>query len=66
MKFKKKKPDFQRITYKSIFGDYGTDVAFDSIHEELAALRNALGRYEDIGYSPEELVKILNIAQKTS
>lgn len=52
----------KRYTYKSEqFGDYGLEVAFDSIEEEIYALRNALGRYEDTGFTPEEIVEMASV-----
>ena len=49
-----------RLTYKSNWGDYGSSVVFDSEWDEKCALRNALGKYEDLGYSPEELKDLLD------
>lgn len=48
-----------RLTYKSHCGDYGSAVIFDDEWDEKCALRNALGKYEDLGYSPEELKEII-------
>lgn len=51
--------NFERLTYKSSMGDYGSAKHFDDEWEEKCALRNALGRYEDLGFTPEELEIIL-------
>lgn len=48
-----------RLTYKSSWGDYGSTKDFEDPFSEKCALRNALGRYEDLGYSPEELREII-------
>ena len=53
-----------RLTYKSGIGDYGSTKIYDNEFSEKCALRNALGRYEDLGYSVAELKKILQ--QKTN
>lgn len=50
----------ERLTYKSGLGDYGAAVVFNDRMEELYRLRNALGKYEDLGYTPEELRRIIN------
>lgn len=49
----------ERLTYKSSMGDYGSEKEFDDRWEEKCALRNALGKYEDLGYTPEELKEII-------
>lgn len=49
-----------RLTYKSSMGDYGSAKTFDDEFAEKCAIRNALGKYEDLGYTPEELMAILN------
>ena len=49
-----------RLTYKSGMGDYGSAKTFDDEWSEKCALRNALGKYEDIGYTPDELRRMLN------
>ena len=49
----------ERLTYKSALGDYGSARDFPSPHEEIQALRNALGRYEDLNTTPEELRRFL-------
>ena len=41
-------------------GDYGSAKTFDSEWAEICALRNALGKYEDIGYTPDDLGKIIS------
>jgi len=48
-----------RLTYRSSMGDYGSEVTFDDPWEEKCALRNRLGRYEDLGYTPEDLEILL-------
>lgn len=45
----------KRLTYKSLCGDYGSVREYDSLFDEVCALRNALGKYEDLGKTPEEL-----------
>ena len=47
------------MTYKSLCGDYGSAKEYDSKEAEIQTLRNALGKYEDLGYSPEELRAML-------
>lgn len=49
-----------RLTYKSSWGDYGSAKDFEDEFTEKCALRNKLGKYEDLGYSPEELREIIN------
>ena len=49
----------ERLTYKSRLGDYGINRNFENIAVELCELRNALGKYEDLGYAPEDLEKII-------
>lgn len=48
-----------RLTYKSSWGDYGSAKDFEDEWAEKCALRDALGKYEDLGYSPEELREII-------
>ena len=48
-----------RLTYKSSWGDYGSAKNFADEWSEKCALRNALGKYEDLGYSPDELNEII-------
>lgn len=48
-----------RLTYKSDMGDYGSAKTYDDEFSEKCALRNALGRYEDLGYSVDELKEML-------
>jgi len=43
----------ERLTYKSSMGDYGSTKEYDSPMAEIQALRNALGKYEDLGMTPE-------------
>ena len=53
----------ERLTYKSMFGDYGSERTYPDAWDEIEALRNALGKYEDLGYTPEELKVIIMDAQ---
>lgn len=53
----------KRLTYKSMFGDYGSKRTYPDVWDEIEALRNALGKYEDLGYTPEELKVIIMNAQ---
>lgn len=47
-----------RLTYKTDFGDYGGNKSFDSVYDEVQALRNKLGKYEDTGFEPEEITPV--------
>lgn len=47
----------ERLTYKSQYGDYGSEKEYSSTSEEICALRNSLGKYEDTGMTPEEIEK---------
>jgi hypothetical protein len=49
----------ERLTYKSAMGDYGQDKTFEDEFDEKCALRNALGKYEDLGMTSEEIAKYL-------
>lgn len=49
----------ERLTYKSLSGGYGANKSYDSDMEEIYTLRNALGKYEDIGLTPEEIKQAL-------
>lgn len=49
----------ERLTYKSFMGDYGSEKVYDSEWEEIQALRNALGEYEDTGLTPDEIRMML-------
>lgn len=49
-----------RLTYKSCMGDYGSAKIFANEFEEKCALRNALGKYEDLEYTPDELKEIIS------
>lgn len=49
-----------RLTYKSSMGDYGSAKTFEDEFSEKCALRNKLGKYEDLGYTPEELQKLID------
>lgn len=51
--------NMDRLTYKSCMGDYGSAKEFLNEYEEKCVLRNALGRYEDLGYTPDEIKKFL-------
>lgn len=37
-----------RLTYKSAMGDYGSVFEYTSKNDEIQALRNQLGKYEDL------------------
>ena len=37
----------ERLTYKSCMGDYGSAVDWEDDRQEIYALRNKLGKYED-------------------
>ena len=50
---------FKRITRVTIMGDYGCEDEYKDPYEEIQILRNALGKYEDIGYTPEQLKSII-------
>lgn len=52
-----------RLTYKSSMGDYGSSKTFEDDFTEKCALRNALGKYEDLGYTPDELKNIIKQSQ---
>ena len=52
-----------RLTYKSLMGDYGSAKAFEDEYSEKCALRNALGKYEDLGYTPDELKNLIKQSQ---
>ena len=54
----------ERLTYKSSMGDYGNDVEFNDDWDEKCAYRNALGKYEDLGLTPEEIQKIIDAFNK--
>ena len=47
--------NMERLTYKSPMGDYGNNKEFEDEWEEKAAYRNALGKYEDLCMSPEDI-----------
>lgn len=51
---------FKRITRVTIMGDYGCEEDYKDPYEEIQVLRNALGKYEDLGYTPEQLKKIID------
>ena len=50
---------FKRITRVTIMGDYGSEEVYNDPYEEIQVLRNALGKYEDLGYTPDQLKTIL-------
>lgn len=54
----------ERLTYKSKCGDYGGKKEYDSQHDEIIDLRNALGKYEDLGYSPDDLKALIPLANQ--
>lgn len=54
----------KRLTYKSMMGDYGNDVIFEHDWEEQIAYRNALGKYEDLGLTADEIRKIIDTINK--
>lgn len=49
----------KRLTYKSMCGDYGAVKEYDSPQTEIQTLRNALGKYEDLGMTADEIKKQL-------
>lgn len=56
-----------RLTYKSaIFGDYGSTKNISDPMEEVYLLRDTLGKYEDLGYTPEELKGFIDILHKNN
>lgn len=50
-----------RLTYKSSMGDYGSEKVYEDIWQEVQMLRNALGKYEDLGLTPEQIKELINI-----
>lgn len=48
-----------RLTYKSCMGDFGSAKEFKDEFAEKCALRNALGKYEELGYTAEEIEKFM-------
>lgn len=50
-----------RLTYKSFMGDYGSNKTYEDDFAEKCALRNALGKYEDLGCTPEQLQAAMEI-----
>jgi len=46
-----------RLTYKSSMGDYGSCVEYDNPYDEIQALRNALGKYEDLNFCARDLIR---------
>lgn len=56
----------ERLTYKSMLcGDYGSNVSYDSPYDEIDALRNALGPYEDLGMTADEITEKLGISARS-
>lgn len=53
-----------RLTYRSAFGDYGSERVFDSDYDEICALRDALGPYEDLNLSAEQIRQKLSELDK--
>ena len=51
----------ERLTYKSFMGDYGLNFNVDNmeIYEVIHKLANKLGKYEDLGMSPEDILKMI-------
>lgn len=49
----------ERLTYKSMCGDYGSTKEYTTPWVEVQTLRNALGKYEDLGYTAEELAELI-------
>lgn len=54
----------KRLTYKSCMGDYGNDVIFENDWEEKIAYRNALGKYEDLGLTPNQIQRVIDALNK--
>ena len=52
----------ERLTYKSMLcGDYGSNVEYDNPYDEIEALRNALGPYEDLGMTADQIAEKLGM-----
>lgn len=49
----------ERLTCKIFSQEYLPNKMFLTEHDEVLALRQKLGKYEDLGYSPEELENII-------
>lgn len=49
----------ERLTYRSQCGDYGSNKSYDNCWDEVQALRNRLGKYEDLDLTPEEIKRML-------
>jgi hypothetical protein len=55
----------ERLTYKSSMGDYGSNIVYDNedyterLWQEIQTLRNALGKYEDLDLTPDEIKRLL-------
>ena len=54
----------ERLTYKSFCGDYGSARDYDSTWDELQALRNALGKYEDLDFTADEIKAKLRLIER--
>ena len=54
----------ERLTYKSFCGDYGGAKEYDSTWDELQALRNSLGKYEDLGFTADEIKAKLRLIER--
>ncbi len=53
----------ERMTYKSMFGDYGCAVDFQDPWDIMHDLWNRLGAYEDLGLTPEEIRERLGLGK---
>lgn len=54
-----------RLTYRSqCCGDYGSTQNFEDVWDEVYALRNKLGKYEDLGYTSDEIKDMLKELQE--
>lgn len=51
----------KRLTYKSMCGDYGAVNEYDSAQAEIQTLRNALGKFEDLGLTADEIKELLKL-----
>lgn len=55
----------ERLTYKSSMGDYGSNIIYNNedyteqLWQEIQTLRNALGKYEDLDLTPDEIKRLL-------
>lgn len=55
----------ERLTYKSRYGDYGCEINFRGVFDwgVFYKLLNALGPYEDLGLTPEEIRERLGLGK---